>query len=31
MPVVKNKVDKYNVEMQETGYEPKGENEIVNR
>ncbi|MFJ8511490.1 GrpB family protein [Lysinibacillus xylanilyticus] len=33
MPVVKdiNKVDKYNLEMQEIGYEPKGEYGIVNR
>ena len=33
MPVVKdiNNVDKYNREMQEIGYEPKGENGIVRR
>ncbi|TDY01231.1 UNVERIFIED_CONTAM: GrpB-like predicted nucleotidyltransferase (UPF0157 family) [Lysinibacillus xylanilyticus] len=33
MPVVKdiNKVDKYNLEMQEIGYVPKGEYGIVNR
>lgn len=33
MPVVKdiNNVDKYNIEMQEIGYAPKGEKGIVNR